>query len=297
MAYSKVLEELRIKLAPYIRNAIIGDQNRIGRGALYERKVDDNTYVLGGKEITLENQNDKDFFEVVAFVEKFLKSEIGGANKSNENLDRLIGEILHTLKFNSTSVEGNLKNVIENEIMTDPSFESAADAFFRLEEKVNLAGTLQTSDIDGMSNIASYGEYGQLRNQIYADEYKLRSDASLSQEQKNELSEKIKQNYQKAIAMQNLFKQESKQILDKDPALVEEVKRKCSELMQIARANEKGSEAYENAVLQMRQIAEEYKDIIGADKKYKKAIEEIRKLRKSESAFEQGFENASQMQN
>ncbi len=295
MAHSKVLEQLKIKIAPYIRCCIVGEQNRLGRGALFEQKIDDSTYVLGGKQVKLEAQEEKDFFKIAAFVEKILRSEIGGANKTTDTLDTLAAEVLHALKFNSLSVEDNLHNVIEGEILRDPDFAEAAEAFFRLEEQSSLSNALSGSEIDGVKEVASYGEYGEIKNQIEADERLLNSiNSNLSEQEKNKLKEQIKSSREKAIEIQTNFKQEAKKVLDTNAELLKSLKSRCGELMQIAKANEKGSEAYESAVAEMRQITEEYKELFASDRKYKKALEELRTLKKAQN--EEMLETSQEIQ-
>jgi len=295
MAHSKVLEQLKVKMAPYIRCCIVGEQNRLGHGALFEQKVDDNTFIIGGKQVVLDAQEEKDFFKIAAFVEKILRSEIGGANKTTETLDTLVAEVLHALKFNSLSVEDNLHNVIEGEILKDPDFAEAADAFLRLEEQGSLSNTFSGSEIDGFGEVISYGEYGEIKNQISADERLLNSiNSNLSEQEKNKLKENIKNNRERAIEIQTRFKQEAKKVLDANAELLKSLKSRCSELMQIAKANEKGSEAYESAVAEMRQIAEEYKQLFASDRKYKKALEELRTLKKAQN--EEMLETSQEIQ-
>ena len=87
MAKSELLENLKIDIAPYVRNAIIGYGNRIGNDAFFGDKVSgqENTYILDGKQVTVTAENDKNFLTLVAFVQKMLKKEIGGSNKKDEN--------------------------------------------------------------------------------------------------------------------------------------------------------------------------------------------------------------------
>lgn len=275
MSYSRVLEELKIKLSPYIRAAIIGKQNRLGHGAPLEEKLSDNQYKINGETITLNDINEKDFYEIAAFVSKIIKQEIGGANKTNETLDSLIAEVLHVLKFNSISLEHNLKNIIEADILNDPDFKLASDAFFRLNEKENISKLLKSSDNSATQEIAKKGEYGELKNRCNSAAHKLDSNELFSQD----ISE-FNQNISKTEEIQGTIKNEAATYLKENMQLRNNIAARCKELRNITKNNEKGSAEYENAIAELRQITEQNRELFDNESKYAKAVEELSSLRK-----------------
>lgn len=283
MAKSNTLEELRIKLAPYFRSTIIGEQNRVGHGAFYGGKLSEleDTYVLNGKTTTITADIEKDFFKVTSFVEKFLKKEIGGANKTDYTLDSLIGEILHILKYNEISSENNSKYISQNDILNDAEFSQTQQAFLRIEKRGELSQTMRNSSVEGLSDVVRDGRFGELKNDILsteADIYSVQGRFSSQEIAKKETEVQIKR--EEAIFIQEQKKEEASQILRKDPQKVKMLKERCSALRKITRENEKGCEAYENAIAEIRQIIENNKEIFDNDKKINKAIQEIKELNK-----------------
>lgn len=280
MAKSELLDNLKIDIAPYVRNAIVGYGNRIGNDAFYGGKVFDmeSTYVLDGKKVTVTSENDQNFFKVVAFVEKMLKIEIGRANKSDQKLDELIGEILHALKYNSYSTERNMNNVSENEILTDRDFQEAQEAFKRLDN--DLSNSLNESNIDGFSNVVIDGKYGSLKNKMNTLRGKLiNPNANYSQSEKEDIIAEFESIKQEAIDVQTTIKQDAKSILDSDPEKVKALKEKSKDLVQTAKNNPKGSAEYNEAIAESRILKEENKEIFESDRRVKNSNEELRELR------------------
>lgn len=279
MAYSKLLEEFKIQNAPYIRCAIVGDQGRLGKGAFYESKLGTDSYVLGGNVQHLSEQNDKDFFETAAFVEKILKMEVGGSQKPIKTFDTLIAEVLHALRFDSLSVEDNFNDVLEGEILRDREFAAAATAFRRLLDQGSFSDVLLYTEVDGFTEIVRNGLYGELRNQIFADERTLNSvNSKLSRQEQADLRAEIASNRNLAIDMQRMLKEEAEEVLKARAEHLKTIKARIAKLLDIANKSDYGTQAYERAVAEIRQIMAENKELLANDKKYSRAQKELEEL-------------------
>ena len=279
-----VLEELKIEIAPYIRNTLIGHGNRLGKGALYEGKVEnaDNTYKLGGKTQTIEVQSNQDYFKITAFVEKILKRELGGSNKTNRGWDNIITEVLHVIKFDNFSNKAKFRNVMEGQIRQEAGFKEAKEALSRLESQGELSNSLDTAEVKGLSEVVEHGDFGKLKNEIILKESEIYdSHSTRSKEDRAGIEEELKKKKQQGIEMQEKFKKRAKDYLNANSDNLKETKQRCKELAEIMENNSPGSEAYEGAAAQMRQIAIDKKDLFDHEREYKKAVEEIRDMKKT----------------
>lgn len=294
MSRSKVLEELKIKLAPYVRSAIIGKQNRLGHGAVLEEKLGENQYKINNEIIVINDISEKDFYEIAAFVTKILKQEIGGANKTTEKLDGLIAEVLHILKFNSVSLEHNLKNVIEADVLNDPEFQSAADAFNRLNEKENIAQELNGSENAATREIAKKGEYGEFKNRASIGIVKLYND-DLSSQAQDSLKTEIQQSLDSAENVQLKIKEDASKYLKANMETRNQVAARCKQLRSITKSSDKGSAEYENAVAELWQIAETHKELFENESRYSKAVSEISDLKKIQEKVMQKSANEKEL--
>lgn len=289
MAKSELLENLKIDVAPYVRNAIIGYGNRIGKESFYGDRVNgsENTYILDGRQVTVTDENDKNFLILVAFVQKMLKKEIGGSNKTDAKLDELIGEILHAIKYNSCSSERNLRNLPESEILNDTGFQAARQAFSEMEGNFER---LKESQVEGMSDVAKNGEYGTIKNRILSLESELSNPAKTSEE-KSSMKAEIEVLKKKAVEILNKLKNEANAVLSENPEKVKEVKARIKELLKIARESPAGSKEYIDAIEESKRIKQENSEIFKADKKLKDAIEELKEINKMKGGLEaQGVE-------
>lgn len=279
-----LLDKIKIEMAPYLRNTLIGHGNRLGKGALYEGKIEnaENTYKLGGKTITLNSQNNQDYFKIVAFVEKVLKREIGGASKTNQSLDNTISEILHVIKYDSFSRGAKFKNLLDSQIKQEAGFKEAKEALARLEGKGEFSKSIESSEVDGLSEVVEYGDFGKLKNEILvkeADIYDFHS--GYSSEERAKIEEELKGKKQRGIAMQEKFKNKAREYLKANNDDYKATKQRCKELKEIIDKNPEGSPAYEAATEELRRIAIDKKEMFIKEYKIGKANEEIRDMKRT----------------
>lgn len=281
---TSVLDKLKIGIAPYLRNTIIGHGNRLGRGSLFEGKSDtaENTYKIGGKVQTLNSQNNQDYFKIAAFVEKILKRELGGANKTNQGWDNFISEILHVLKYDSFSNSAQFRNILEIQIKQEIGFNEAKDALTRLESQGEISKVLDYSEVDGLEEVVEHGDFGKLKNEIIVKESEIYgSHSNIGETEKLEIEEELKEKKQQGIAMQEEFKKRAKDYLNAHAEELKQTKQRCKELSEVMRNNPENSDAYKAAVEELRKISIEKKDLFDKERDYKRAVEEIRDLKKT----------------
>ena len=295
MSNSRLLDEIRIHIAPYIRSGIVGYQNRLGNGSFYQSRVSENTFVLNGKEITVEAENEKNYLIIAAFVEKFMKREIGRTNKKDETLDSLIAEIVYVLKYNEMSTEYIAQNIFENEILNDPNFKEAQQAFNRLESQGALGESLQGSSVEGFDGVVGDGRYGEIINEIKDLEAKLASQRNnMSPEEVANVESQINQKKEEAATIKRKERRQAKEFLSANQQKETEIKSKIGELVKTMKTTQKGSSEYIAAKTELEQISKENSQLIETRRAYNSATLALREVRKmgnfAPSLEEEGFQ-------
>lgn len=294
MAKSDLLKDIEINIAPYIRSAIAGNSNRLGQGSFYCGRVNENTFKLGNQEIVVDSQKDKDFFNLVWFVAKYVYKEIGKANKSDKTLDALISEVVHTLKYKTMSIENTMKNVFEREILSDPNFSNVVQSLQNIESSGPINESMSSSQIEGLASVLRDGEYASLKNEIQYLESEYNKDPSkYSSDEANKLKNDIKSKRDKAIAIQQKIKQEMKVVIDANREKLKALRDKQKELAAIMKNNDVNSDVYKSAKQEAAKIALENRELFASESKYNKAVKEIREISKS-ALFENAQNKESQ---
>lgn len=281
MSSSKLLDEIRIHIAPYIRSGIVGYQNRLGNGSFYQSRVNENTYILNGKETVIESENEKNYLIIAAFAEKFMKREIGRTNKKDDTLDSLIAEIIYVLKYNEMSTEYIAQNIFENEILNDPSFKEAQQAFQNLEAQGSLSESLQGSSIEGFDSVVGNGRYGEIISEIKDLEAKLASQRNnMSPEEIANVESQIKQKKEEAETIKRRERKQAKEYLSENQQKEIEIKAKISDLVSTMKNTQKGSPEYVAAKTELEQISKENSQLIETRRIYNSATLALREVRR-----------------
>ena len=185
------------------------------------------------------------------------------------------------VKYDSFSSNAKFKNILDSQIKQEDGFKEAKEAMLRLEKQGDLNSSLDKSEVEGLSEVVEYGDFGKLKNEILVTEAELYDPHSkYSEEEKARIEQELKEKKKKGIAMQENFKNKAREKLKQNPNY-KSVKERCKTLNEIVKNNPPESDAYKSATEELRQIAIDHKEIFMLEHKISKANDEIRDLKKT----------------
>ena len=175
---SKLMEEIVLAFATYVREFIKGNDNAVGHNSYFHKKTGWNSYIIDGKNVDVYELNEKDFLDVVDITKRFVLKEKGPIKLDPRDLDLYIAEMLFMLRFDSFSIDNLMSFVTESSVRLDPAYEEASEAMKRLYDQGPINEYLTKSEIPNFSTVILKGKYESLKREQYDLIYERGKDAS-----------------------------------------------------------------------------------------------------------------------